>query len=114
MQNDIKQTYRYLFKLPSSVLLIVLFVILMVSEKQALAMLLKGNGVMLMASIVFGIWFLCERMFEKLIKFYCTNGKFPDKQLINANNKAKWISYLAGILLIIGIVYVRSLIKMAV
>lgn len=45
MQNDIKQTYRYLFKLPSSVLLIVLFVILMVSEKQALAMLLKGNGV---------------------------------------------------------------------
>ena len=39
--NKLQKTYRYLFKLPISVPLIILFFMLMVIDKQVLVMLLR-------------------------------------------------------------------------
>lgn len=116
MQNNlqsVKQTYRYLFKLPVSVPLIVLFIIIMIMDKIKLAMLLKTNGAILMM-VVFSILLMFEPIFEKVVSYYCTNGKFSDIQLNKANSQAKWITYLSVVLLIIGMVYVRYLIKMPI
>lgn len=113
MQNDIQKTYRYLFKLPISVPLIFLFMIIITMDKIKLAMELKTNGAILMM-VVFSILLMFEPIFEKVVKYYCTNGKFSDTQLNKANSQAKWITYLSVVLLIIGMVYVRYLIKMPI
>lgn len=116
MQNNlqsVKQTYRYLFKLPVSVPLIVLFIIIMIMDKIKLAMLLKTNGAIWILSAL-GIVLVSEFIFKKFVYYYCTNGKFSDIQLNKANSQAKWITYLSVVLLIIGMVYVRYLIKMPI
>lgn len=93
--------------------LIFLFIIIIAMDKIRLAIELKTNGAILMM-IVLSILLMFEPIFEKVVKCYCTNGKFSDTQLNKANSQAKWITYLSVVLLIIGMVYVRYLIKMPI
>lgn len=79
MQNNlqsVKQTYRYLFKLPVSVPLIVLFITIMIMDKIKLAMLLKTNGVILMM-VVFSILLIFEPIFEKVVNYFAPMENFP-------------------------------------
>lgn len=111
--NDLQKIYRYLFKLPISVPLIILFLILIISDKQALVMLLRKEGAVWI-SLALLIVLACEFIFKKVVKFYCTNGQFSNEQLESANQKAKWVVYFSIVALVFSLFYMRYLIKMVV
>lgn len=111
MQNS-QKTYRYLYKLPISVPLLILFVMVILTDKITLARLLKTNGVILIV-LALGIVLISEFVFKKVV-YYCHNGKFSNKQLVNANQKAKWVVYVSIIALVFYLAYVRYLIKMPI
>ncbi|MGK8264749.1 hypothetical protein [Moraxella nonliquefaciens] len=62
--NKLQKTYRYLFKLPISVPLIILFFMLMVIDKQVLVMLLRKEGA-IWISVALLIVLACEFIFKK-------------------------------------------------
>ncbi|STZ63431.1 Uncharacterised protein [Moraxella lacunata] len=111
--NELQKTYRYLFKLPISVPLIILFFMLMVTDKQALVMLLRKEGAIWISVALFVV-LACEFIFKKVVKFYCTNGQFSNEQLENANQKAKWVVYFSIVALVFSLFYMRYLIKIVV
>lgn len=112
MQNS-QKTYRYLYKLPISVPLLILFVMIILTDKITLARLLKTNGVILIV-LALGIVLISEFVLKKVVYYYCHNGKFSNKQLVNANQKAKWVVYVSIIALVFCLGYVRYLIKMPI
>ncbi|STZ09613.1 Uncharacterised protein [Moraxella caprae] len=111
--NELQKTYRYLFKLPISVPLIVLFVMIMAMDKMVLVMLLRKEGA-IWISVTLLIVLACEFIFKKVVKFYCTNGQFSNEQLESANQKAKWVVYFSIVALVFSLFYMRYLIKIVV
>lgn len=109
-QNDFERQYSQLLKIPLSILLIVLFLVVLIIDNDVIKNFLRNNGaiwIFVIGSAILMIDFVAR----KIIKSYCMAQNFTPAQLTQVNQLAKYLAYSSVICLVVTIIMLNYIIK---